>query len=122
MGSGLTEKTFTISGVYLSTNDVTISAPTNFQRSIPQFPQYGQFDFQGVYVYQIDAINGFNLKGQITHLSGNNDNSENQYAENIDENISRAIYINDLLYTVSNSKIMANNLLYLREIDKILIP
>jgi uncharacterized secreted protein with C-terminal beta-propeller domain len=31
-------------------------------------PQYGQFTFQGAYVYNIDMEKGFTLKGRVTHI------------------------------------------------------
>lgn len=30
---------------------------------------YGKFSFQGAYIYNFDILNGFKLKGRITHLS-----------------------------------------------------
>lgn len=65
---------------------------------------YGDFKFQGAYVYSIDMEKGFNLKETITHQK---DSSE---IYDYDTYVQRIIYIGDYLYTVSNGEIMATSL------------
>lgn len=84
--------------------------------------QYGSFAFQGAYVYDIDLVNGFKLKGRITHLS----NEEYLKAGNRwyggDKTVQRIIYIGDNLYTMSQGMIKANKMSDLGELNKLLIP
>lgn len=85
-------------------------------------PQYGQFTFQGAYVYSIDLVNGFNLKGKITHISDEEYKKSGSYWYDSDKNVDRIMYINDTLYTLSNSMIKANKLIDLKEKNSLLIP
>lgn len=66
---------------------------------------YGKFTFQGACVYNIDLEKGFQLKGRITH----NDNMQPvNYRYAGDKEVKRVLYINDLLYAVSDSRITAH--------------
>lgn len=82
-------------------------------------PQYGNFAFQGAYVYNFDLINGFSLKGKITHISQEDYLKSGNYWYDSDKNVARILYINDNLYTLSNSLIMANQLDNLQEIKRL---
>jgi len=86
------------------------------------FPEYGQFSFQGAYVYNIDLVNGFTLKGRITHLSKDDYLRSGTGWYDSDKNISRLLYIKDNLYTLSNSIIKANELENLEDRNQVNIP
>lgn len=70
----------------------------------------GKVIFQGMYVYKIDNKKGFELRGQITHLS------DKEYSELTnsfyygEKRIDRAVYIDNNIYTISNSIIKVNDL------------
>ena len=89
-----------------------------------QFP-YGGFEFQGLYVYNINLKDGFVLKGKISHVDFVDNNYDYVMKEKQvmagDYKVQRALYINDVLYTLSNGGIKANNLFDLKEIGKIKI-
>jgi inhibitor of cysteine peptidase len=74
--------------------------------------QYGQFKYQGAYVYSLDLVNGFKLEKRITHYSEKELATANQSWDfySSPSNIQRILYIKDQLYTVSNKKIQAHNL------------
>ncbi|MDF9408836.1 MAG: Beta propeller domain protein [Pelotomaculum sp. PtaB.Bin013] len=80
------------------------------------FPAYGQFVYQGAYVYNIDLASGFTLKGRISHLSDEDYKKAGNYWYDSDKNVDRIIYINDVLYTLSGKYIKANSLNDLAEI------
>lgn len=82
------------------------------------WPQYGEFSFQGAYVYNLDTEHGFNLKGRITHLT-NDDFQKTGYYHNNTRSIKRILYVGDNLYTVSDGMIKANQLNNLKEIDSL---
>lgn len=79
---------------------------------------YGDFVFQGAYVYNITIENGFDLKGKITHISDDSLDKSGYYYYS-DESILRSLYIENVLYTFSNTKIMANNLDNLKELSNV---
>jgi inhibitor of cysteine peptidase len=69
---------------------------------------YGDYVFMGAYVYGVDLEDGFSLKAKITHLDS--DLKSLEYYLEYDKKIQRSLYINDVLYTLSQSKIMANDM------------
>lgn len=82
-------------------------------------PEYGAFSFQGAYVYNIDLINGFTLKGRITHLTSEDYLKAGNYWYNSDKDIQRILYIDNTLYTLSQGMIKANSLSDLTELNKV---
>lgn len=99
---------------------VTVMTVDNSQAAPDgSIPQYGNFAFQGAYVYNLDLTNGFSLKGKITHLSKDDYLKAGSNWYNSDKNIARILYINDNLYTLSNSFIVANQLDNLQEVKRL---
>jgi len=74
------------------------------------FPAYGEFTFQGAYVYRIDLENGFQLRGTITHLSDEELRKAGSYWYNPANSVQRILYIGDTLYTLSEGEIRASDL------------
>ncbi|WP_027085742.1 beta-propeller domain-containing protein [Cohnella panacarvi] len=74
------------------------------------FPAYGQFVYQGAYVYCIDPNKGFDLRGRITHLSQDDLAKSGQYGYNYGKSVRRILYAGDTLYTLSESMLKANDL------------
>jgi len=67
---------------------------------------WGQTGYwQGAYVFKV-AASGFTLRGGITHQ----ENTITQYYGDYNLNVYRALYIDNTLYTVSNAKVLLNNL------------
>ncbi|MGI6308218.1 MAG: beta-propeller domain-containing protein [Dethiobacteria bacterium] len=85
-------------------------------------PGYGEFTFQGAYIYNIDMQKGFQLKGKITHLDKEDYLKAGHHWYDSDKNVERILYINDTLYTLSPSRIKANTLANLQEIGSLHIP
>ena len=86
------------------------------QGSPPQFPAYGKPSFQGALVYSIDLNNGFQEKTRIAHSSDSNPYT----GYPVQSNITRSLYIGNMLYTISNNKIQAHRLsdfVYIGEIN-----
>lgn len=82
----------------------------------------GQY-FQGMYVYNISLEKGFILKGKITHADVNEaaidekKSADGYLSEN--NKTDRSLYINNVLYTISNGCIKANDLTSLHEIGRV---
>ncbi len=78
----------------------------------PDMPQnaYGDYVFQGAYVYGLDLQNGFDLKATISHYD------ENEVADKSgsywygEKDIERLLYIGNYLYTVSKGMVKANDM------------
>ncbi|KRF08091.1 hypothetical protein ASG89_16810 [Paenibacillus sp. Soil766] len=83
---------------------------------------YGSFAFQGAYVYNLDLEKGFQFRGGITHLSQEDLRKAGQHYYAGDKQVQRVLYIGDILYTVSNGFIKANDLTTLQEKNTVAIP
>jgi inhibitor of cysteine peptidase len=88
---------------------------------------YGQFVWQGVYIFKVSLTNGFELQGNITQMDNAaalmNDpalitRSSYQW---IDYNhfITRSLYIENVLYTLSETRVQLNSLDNFRQIARI---
>jgi uncharacterized secreted protein with C-terminal beta-propeller domain len=69
--------------------------------------------WQGAYVFGVTPSTGFTLKGTITHTEGTDDG----YYYSSPAAVRRALYMGDVLYTISSQKILANDL---NDFEKIL--
>jgi inhibitor of cysteine peptidase len=85
-------------------------------------PEYGTFVYQGAYIYNIDLVNGLTLKGRITHISDDEYKKAGDMWYNGLNNVSRILYINDTLYTVSMSRIKASSIDDLHDLSSVTFP
>jgi uncharacterized secreted protein with C-terminal beta-propeller domain len=74
---------------------------------------YSSHTWQGVYVFNITLSNGLALRGNITHQDGSVYYWDSNYW------INRALYIDNVLYTLSNSKIKMSDLETLALINEV---
>ena len=82
---------------------------------------YRQRYWQGAYVFGVTPEEGFKVKGKITHNEG--DEEQNYYYHGSPNAVRRALYMDDVLYTVSAKKIKANDLNNIdNEIKEIKLP
>jgi uncharacterized secreted protein with C-terminal beta-propeller domain len=65
---------------------------------------YGGYDWQGAYVFNISLDNGIVFRGGIDHS---------------DSSVSRSLYIDNVLYTISDGLVKMNNLADLSEINEV---
>ncbi|MFH1290221.1 MAG: beta-propeller domain-containing protein, partial [Nanoarchaeota archaeon] len=71
--------------------------------------------WQGAYVFKI-TLSGFELQGGVTHQENTN---QQYYYGDYNQNMNRALYIGNTLYTISNAKVKLNNLTDLAQIAEI---
>ncbi|MBU4490828.1 MAG: beta-propeller domain-containing protein, partial [Actinobacteria bacterium] len=71
---------------------------------------YGQYTFQGAYVYDISLESGIALKGRVTHLDDPAELTNNYYYYDSAEAVKRSLYIGENLYTISEAKVKINKL------------
>ncbi len=77
---------------------------------------YGLPVFQGALVYSLSTNKGFEFKGMITHHpSGKIADLQRKSQYNYNREVSRILYIGDILYTISNGYLKANDLMTLAE-------
>jgi inhibitor of cysteine peptidase len=87
-------------------------------------PDWGQFTFQGAYVYHLSLENGFDYQGRITHQTSDQMQQSADYYwywGSSSTDITRTLFIGDVLYTISDSMVKMNNLGDLSEISSISI-
>lgn len=85
--------------------------------------QYGDYTFQGAYVFNIDLDSGIELKGRITHVEDEQTFLKSGYYYYNDAySVKRSLYMDNTLYTLSNKIIKMNKLDTLDEVNKIELP
>ena len=94
--------------------------PAKYPGEVPD-NAYGDFVWDGAYVFHISLEEGLELRGKITHLTDNDDLIKSGYYYHSPYSIQRSLYIGDVLYTISEQKIKMNSLTDLTEIGEILL-
>lgn len=87
-------------------------------------PSYDRYEttFQGAVVYTINADKGFSQRGRVTHY----DNADilkmgDYWPYRYDSTIQRMLYMDDVLYSVSQNKVKANNINTIKELNSLKI-
>ena len=71
----------------------------------------GEFVFQGAYVYNLTLNGGFTLQGKVSHYDTNDIfQKSGEYFYGGPGQITRSLYIGDVLYTLSQSRLQLNDL------------
>ena len=83
------------------------------------FPNYGKLIFSGAYVYSLNLDDGFVLKGKVSHLTANDYLLSGYYTVDYDKQIRRMLYIDDVLYGLSNNKVSAYDMATLKELNTV---
>jgi len=82
---------------------------------------YGDYVWQGAYVFNISET-GLVLKGRVTHLKDETELLKSGHYFDSPYSVKRALYIGDVLYTISDKMIKMNNLENLGEINAVELP
>ncbi len=83
---------------------------------------YGEPVYQGAYVFHVSLDGGISLEGRITHIENPSDLEEGYYYYYSPFSVERSLYIGDVLYTISQAKIMMNDLDSLGYINEVELP
>jgi hypothetical protein len=87
---------------------------------------YGEPVWQGAYIFHVSLDAGIRLEGRITHIESSADLEEGYYYYYSPFSVERSLYISgeagDVLYTISDAKIMMNNLENLDYINEVELP
>jgi len=81
---------------------------------------WGEPTWQGAYVFSLTPQDGFTLKGRVTHADALNETEKYYYYGPY--SITRALYMGDVLYTLSQKSIKASSLADLSEISTVELP
>jgi uncharacterized secreted protein with C-terminal beta-propeller domain len=86
---------------------------SQYPNGVPPYTQ-GEIIWQGAYVFiiSLEIEEKILLKGTITHVENGNVHDTSHY-------VTRTLYIDDVLYTISKSKIKMNSLANLSEINEL---
>jgi inhibitor of cysteine peptidase len=88
-----------------------------------QGSEYGDFKFQGAYVYRLTLDKGFELLGRITHHEGDDAALKSGYYwGQYDTDIQRVLYAGDSLITLSNDKLELHHLNDLKKQSEVSYP
>lgn len=87
-------------------------SPEKYAGKVPPWA-YGDYVFQGVYVFHVSPEDGIKIKGRIAHL----EEFEPLKIESYE--VKRSLIIGDLLYTISEGKVKANSLIDLSDVWEI---
>lgn len=94
--------------------------PVSYNKEISvqgqSWPRYEYW--QGAYVFDV-ALNGIDLRGKVEH---ERDSDADEYWYGRGEYVRRSLYMDDVLYTISNAKVKANELDDLDEIEEVELP
>jgi len=71
---------------------------------------YPEAVFDGAYVYDVDLNEGFDLRGKVSHYEDTEEFEKQGYYFYGSHSILRSLYIEDVLYTMSEGKLQLNDL------------
>ncbi|MGD0644069.1 MAG: beta-propeller domain-containing protein [Candidatus Bathyarchaeia archaeon] len=119
-----------INNYYIDTGNATssskeIPAPAPAVSPGDVITSSGESYWQGAYVFNLDLNNGFTLKGTVTHLNATLIDSQgfmtdsSAYYNSQNDWITRSLYIDNTLYTISNSEVQLNSLTDMTQIAQI---
>jgi uncharacterized secreted protein with C-terminal beta-propeller domain len=83
---------------------------------------HGEYINQGAYVFEISKENGIQLRGSITHIEDPQEFLKSGYWFESPYSVERSLYIENILYTISQSTIKMNSIDDLSELGRINLP
>lgn len=82
---------------------------------------HGDYVWQGIYVFTVNET-GIFLRGRVTHIDNSDDLAKSGFYFESEYSVKRALYIGNLLYSISEKKIMINELTALKQVNEIELP
>ena len=80
---------------------------------------HGEYVWQGAYVYDITSEQGLMFRGKITHLKDDEELLKSGFYFESSHAIKRSLYIDNVLYTISENTIKMNDLETLNEVNTV---
>jgi len=94
---------------------------SDYPEGVPSWA-YGEPVWQGAYAFNVSLDQGIQIKGRITHIESPAELEEGYYYSYSPFSIERSLYIEDVLYTISQAKIKMHTLENLGYIDEVELP
>jgi uncharacterized secreted protein with C-terminal beta-propeller domain len=94
---------------------------SDYGRDVPS-NAYGDFVYQGAYVFHLSREEGIQLRGRVTHIDDTQAFLKSGYWFDSNLSVERSLYIEDTLYTISGGMIKMNNLDDLTEVGRVDLP
>lgn len=69
---------------------------------------YGDYVFQGAYVFSVSPDEGFRLLGAVSHAKSTGFSEKHGYFLDYGRNVKRSLYIGDYLYTISDAYVKSS--------------
>jgi len=82
---------------------------------------YGEYVWQGLYVFNITE-DSIALRGRVTHMDNADDLLKSGYYFYSEYSVKRSLYIEDMLYSISDLKVKINDLTSLEPVNEINLP
>jgi len=82
----------------------------------------GDYVWQGAYVFEVSTDKGLVFRGGITHIEDNIDLQRTGYYFSSSYSVKRTLYIDNVLYTISEKKVKMNSLENLDRINEVRLP
>jgi inhibitor of cysteine peptidase len=123
--TGVPEKT--LPPVPTTSSSISTTQPGGIGTGSSSPSTYGQFVWQGVYIFKVSLTNGFELRGNVTQMDNAaalmNDpalitRSSYQWVD-YNHFITRSLYIENVLYTFSETRVQLNSLDNFEQIARI---
>lgn len=92
---------------------------SKYPEGVPPYA-YGDYVWQGAYVFNISEETGFTQLGTISQINTAGTQISSYYSSSYD--IKRSMYIDDVLYTISDKMIKMNDLDNLEELGTVQLP
>jgi inhibitor of cysteine peptidase len=83
---------------------------------------HGEPVWQGAYVFNVSLDQGIQIEGGITHIEDPDELEQDYYYFYSPFSVQRSLYIDDVLYTISQAKIKMNSLENLDYINEVELP
>lgn len=96
--------------------DLAIVDPSQYPGGVPAYA-WGSIVWEGAYLYRVNETTGFTYVGRIAHDNGTVNATCGWYGS--PKEILRSVYIGGVLYTISNSEVLASSLADLSEIASV---
>jgi inhibitor of cysteine peptidase len=94
---------------------------SQYPEGVPSWA-YGEPVWQGAYVFDISIDDGLQIRGRITHIDDLSELEEGYYYYYSPFAVERSLYIDDVLYTISQARIKMNSLEDLAYINEVELP
>jgi inhibitor of cysteine peptidase len=85
----------------------------------PRPSTYGEFVWQGAYIFNVTLSGGFELRGNVTHIEPQTASEGANQLTNSSYWITRTLYIDNTLYTISDEMVKLNSLDNLAPVTKV---